>query len=59
MTDTEWTFHTSIVVDHYHQPVPVPYRRFAGTVTYGRALMGEPLGRIFRVGGLGGYIPSL
>ena len=41
MTDTAWTFHTSIVVDHYHQPGPVPYRRYAGTLTYGRALMGR------------------
>ena len=24
-----------------HQPGPVPYRRYAGTVTYGRALMGR------------------
>ena len=40
-TDTEWTFHTSIVVDHYHQPRPVPYRRYASTLTYGRALMGR------------------
>ena len=31
----------SIVVDHYHQPERVPYRRSAGTVTYGRALMGR------------------
>ena len=39
--DTAWTFRTSIVVDHYHQPGPVPYRRSAGMVTYGRALMGR------------------
>ena len=41
MMDTAWTFRTSIVEDHYHQPEPVPYRRSAGTVTYGRALMGR------------------
>ena len=41
MTDTAWTFHTSIVVDHYHQRRPVPYRRYASTLTYGRALMGR------------------
>ena len=33
--------HQSIVVDHYHQPRPVPYRRYASTLTYGRALMGR------------------
>ena len=31
----------SIVEDHYHQPEPVPYRRYASTLTYGRALMGR------------------
>ena len=41
MMDTAWIFRTSIVVDHYHQPGPVPYRRYAGTLTYGRALMGR------------------
>ena len=35
------TVRTSIVVDHYHQPRPVPYRRYASTLTYGRALMGR------------------
>jgi len=25
--DTAWTFRTSIVVDHYHQPTPVPSER--------------------------------
>ena len=28
-------------MDHYHQPRPVPYRRYAGTVTYMERLSSE------------------
>ena len=33
--------HSTSCKSTYHQPGPVPYRGSAGTVTYGRALMGR------------------